>query len=212
MRVSPAAANHSTSAMFTVVSSGCQVGSRPAVVQTQTVALNRLSELFKRLGATGAKILSVTPAGEDLPPVAASAPAPEAKPVTQAPTPKKKAHADVPVNTYKPKNPFIGTVTDNYSLLKEGAIGRVQLTFDLSAADPSSNTWKARASASFPKEDAKGGPTRCVCTPSPAPATVTWVTTPCRSAFANWSTRTKPASRFTASAPPISAIWSPAPR
>ena len=56
----------------------------PAVVQTQNVALNRLSELFKRLGSTGAKILSVTPVGEDLHPVAiaASAPAPEAKPVT----------------------------------------------------------------------------------------------------------------------------------
>ena len=122
-----------------MVSSGCQAGSRPVVVQTQTVALNRLSELFKRLGATGAKILSVTPAGEDLPSVAlaASAPAPAKKPVTQAPTPKKKAHADVPVNTYKPKNPFLGTVTDNYSLLKDGAIGRVQhITFDLSAADP----------------------------------------------------------------------------
>ena len=51
---------------------------------------------------------------------------------------EEEAHADVPVNTYKPKNfSSLGTVTDNYSLLKDGAIGRVQhITFDLSAADP----------------------------------------------------------------------------
>ena len=164
MRVSPATTNHSTSTLFTVVSSGCQVGSMPAVVQTQTVALNRLSELFKRLGSAGAKILSVTPVGEDLHPVAiaASAPAPEAKPkpVTQAPTPTKKAHADVPVNTYKPKNPFLGTVANNYSLLKDGAIGRVQhITFDLSAADPELNYLEGQSIGIIPEgEDAKGKP------------------------------------------------------
>ena len=45
----------------------------------------------------------------------------------------KKPHEDVPVNTYKPKAPFTGTVTENYSALKEGAIGKVQhITFDIS--------------------------------------------------------------------------------
>tara|TARA_Y100001968_G_scaffold161721_1_gene147905 strand:- start:1473 stop:2624 length:1152 start_codon:yes stop_codon:yes gene_type:complete len=49
----------------------------------------------------------------------------------------KKPHADVPINTYKPKSPFIGTVQENYSVLKEGAIGKVQhITFDLSTGDP----------------------------------------------------------------------------
>ena len=44
----------------------------------------------------------------------------------------KKKHADVPVNIYRPKTPYEGTVVDNYSLLKEGAIGRVNhITFDL---------------------------------------------------------------------------------
>ena len=44
----------------------------------------------------------------------------------------KKKHADVPVNIYRPKTPFEGTVIENYSLLKEGAIGRVNhITFDL---------------------------------------------------------------------------------
>jgi len=44
----------------------------------------------------------------------------------------KKKHADVPVNIYRPKTPYEGTVIENYSLLKEGAIGRVNhITFDL---------------------------------------------------------------------------------
>jgi predicted NBD/HSP70 family sugar kinase len=47
------------------------------------------------------------------------------------------SHADVPVNLYKPKDPFIGTVLDNYSLVAEGAIGRVNhITFDLAGGDP----------------------------------------------------------------------------
>ena len=56
--------------------------------------------------------------------------------IDQKPLNKMK-HADVPVNTYRPKTPFIGTVKENYSLLKEGAIGRVNhITFDLSGGDP----------------------------------------------------------------------------
>ena len=38
--------------------------------------------------------------------------------IDQKPLNKMK-HADVPVNTYRPKTPFVGTVTENYSLLKE---------------------------------------------------------------------------------------------
>ena len=51
--------------------------------------------------------------------------------------PMKKKHADVPVNIYRPKTPYEGTVIENYSLLKEGAIGRVNhITFDLKDSDP----------------------------------------------------------------------------
>ena len=62
----------------------------------------------------------------------------ESPPRPEQPSPppkvvKKPAHPNVPVNTYKPKAPFEGTVTENYSLLKDGAIGRVHhITFDLS--------------------------------------------------------------------------------
>ena len=56
MRVSNAATEHCNEALFTVVARGPQVGAKPSVVQTYTVAMNQFSALFKRLGATGAKI------------------------------------------------------------------------------------------------------------------------------------------------------------
>ena len=164
MRVSIAGAGQSDSTLFTVIASGRQVGSRPSVIETYRVGFNQLSALFKRLGATGANILAVTPAGEGAP-TPPSTPATE--PVASAPaskpaaTPaKKKPHANVPVNTYKPKTPFVGTVTENYSLLKDGAIGRVQhITFDLSGGDPQLEYVEGQSIGIIPDgEDAKGKP------------------------------------------------------
>ena len=108
MRVSNAVTEHCNEALFTVVASGPQVGSLPSVVRTYTVAMNQFSALFKRLGATGAKIVSVNCAGEERPaaPVA-STPAPAKQPAKKpakktvtSSAPKKKPHADVPVNIY----------------------------------------------------------------------------------------------------------------
>jgi ferredoxin--NADP+ reductase len=168
MRVSNAVTEHCNEALFTVVASGPQVGSNPSVVQTYTVAMNQFSALFKRLGATGAKIVSVNGADEERPaaPVASTpAPAkqPAKKPAKKAVTssaPKKKPHADVPVNTYKPKTPFMGTVTENYSLLKDGAIGRVQhITFDLAGGDPQLKYIEGQSIGIIPEgEDANGKP------------------------------------------------------
>ncbi len=74
--------------------------------------------------------------------------------------PKKSAHADVPVNTYKPKTPFIGKVVENYSLLQEGAIGRVNhITFDLSGGEPPLKYVEGQSIGIIPAgEDAKGKP------------------------------------------------------
>lgn len=74
--------------------------------------------------------------------------------------PLKKKHADVPVNIYRPKTPFEGTVTGNYSLLKEGAIGRVNhITFDLKESDPFLNYIEGQSIGIMPEgEDANGKP------------------------------------------------------
>ncbi len=74
--------------------------------------------------------------------------------------PMKKKHADVPVNIYRPKTPFEGTVTGNYSLLKDGAIGRVNhITFDLKESDPFLNYVEGQSIGIMPAgEDANGKP------------------------------------------------------
>ncbi|MDC3203645.1 FAD-binding oxidoreductase [Prochlorococcus sp. AH-716-B04] len=88
----------------------------------------------------------------------------EPKPVAavkaETPKPMKKKHADVPVNIYRPKTPFEGTVTGNYSLLKEGAIGRVNhITFDLKESDPFLNYVEGQSIGIMPVgEDANGKP------------------------------------------------------
>ncbi len=76
------------------------------------------------------------------------------------PQPRKKAHSDVPVNTYKPKTPFEGKVLENYSLLKRGAIGRVNhITFDLSGGNPPLKYVEGQSIGIIPAgEDAKGKP------------------------------------------------------
>ena len=72
----------------------------------------------------------------------------------------KKKHSDVPVNIYRPKTPFEGTVKENYSLLKDGAIGRVNhITFDLKDSDPFLNYVEGQSIGIMPAgEDANGKP------------------------------------------------------
>ncbi len=79
---------------------------------------------------------------------------------TEIPKVAKKKHADVPVNIYRPKTPFEGTVIENYSLLKEGAIGRVNhITFDLKDSDPFLNYVEGQSIGIMPAgEDANGKP------------------------------------------------------
>ena len=81
-------------------------------------------------------------------------------PKTEAPKIVKKKHADVPVNIYRPKTPYEGTVIENYSLLKEGAIGRVNhITFDLKDSDPFLNYVEGQSIGIMPAgEDANGKP------------------------------------------------------
>ena len=161
MRVPVATAGGTTSRLFTVVASGVQAGSGASVIRAYQVAMSGLNNLYKRLSASGARILSVSPASEDasLAPVAASS-APASPAVTTAPAPKKKPHANVPVNTYKPKTPFMGTVTENYSLVKDGGIGRVQhITFDLSGGEPQLEYIEGQSIGIIPEgNDANGKP------------------------------------------------------
>jgi ferredoxin--NADP+ reductase len=106
-----------------------------------TVPYSRMNEEMRRIQRLGGTIVSIKPlkSGEipDSPtPIQPKAPVIEAQPVISQPKPEAKKHTDVPVNIYKPKNPFIGKCVENYELVREGGVGIVRhLTFDISAGD-----------------------------------------------------------------------------
>jgi len=165
MRVSTAGSGGSDERMFTVISQGLQSGSQRQSGRSYTVSYSRLSATLRQITAGGGQVLSVTPASEAsaAPSPAKSAPAKAAAPKASSPkasVTKKPDHSSVPVNLYKPKTPFIGTVTENYSLLGEGAIGRVNhITFDLTGGDPHLNYVEGQSIGIIPDgEDAKGKP------------------------------------------------------
>ena len=168
MRVSTATSSCSDSRVFTVVVQGYGLTQQRTAERTISVPFSRLQALMQSITKLGGKVISVTAAASEAPAAAAPAasPAPAAaKKATPAKAPAKPAaaavhHADVPVNLYKPKNPFVGTVTENYSLLADGAIGRVNhITFDLSGGDPHLNYVEGQSIGIIPDgEDANGKP------------------------------------------------------
>ncbi len=145
MRVSSGNTSGSDSRTFTVVIDSLGVGRPRRATRQLTVPFQQLQSLLQSVALSGGRLKIISVDGQPLAAPEAAEPAPvsvgavAADALPAAPSPAKKAavtHADVPVNLYKPKDPFIGTVIDNYSLLVEGAIGRVnQITFDLSGGN-----------------------------------------------------------------------------
>lgn len=136
MRVSTGKATLSDGRMISVLVEGFGVGRQRRAQRLLTVPFAQLQSLMQTIAQQGGRILEVSNGDSVAPAPADAAPAAEAVIPSPAARPAV-SHASVPVNLYKPKDPFIGTVTENYSLLKEGAIGRVNhITFDLSGGDP----------------------------------------------------------------------------
>jgi len=146
MRVSTGNVTTSDGRMFTVVVEALGVGRQRTAQRRFTVPFGQLQSLMQTIALQGGRIVSLSSGGDapsapagDPPAAAAATPVQDtASDKASRPSPAPAvSHANVPVNLYKPKDPFIGTVTDNYSLLQEGAIGRVNhITFDLSGGDP----------------------------------------------------------------------------
>jgi ferredoxin--NADP+ reductase len=166
MRVSTGRSTQSDSRIFTVVVEGMGIGQQRRAERRLTVPFGQLQSTIRTIALQGGRItavLSGQPSAADA--VQASpAPTPAAdKPAARPAAPSKPApvsHADVPVNTYKPKDPFIGTVTENYSLVGEGAIGRVNhITFDLAGGDPQLRYIEGQSIGIIPEgTDANGKP------------------------------------------------------
>ncbi len=103
-----------------------------------TVPYERMNQEMRRITRLGGKIVSIKPLSSSME-TAAMKPSPlqsppsegnqTSKPMTQA----KAKTSDIPVNIYKPKDPYMGKCLENYDLVREGGSGIVQhLTFDLS--------------------------------------------------------------------------------
>jgi ferredoxin--NADP+ reductase len=104
------------------------------------VPYSRMNQEMNRINRLGGKIIKITPMGINTPIQAQSLSSSShsttnPKPMTQAQTKEHKT-LDIPVNTYRPKDPFIGKCLENYELVAEGGSGTVRhLTFDLSGGD-----------------------------------------------------------------------------
>ncbi|MBM5799342.1 MAG: ferredoxin-NADP reductase [Cyanobacteria bacterium K_DeepCast_35m_m2_023] len=159
MRVSTGSVLQSDGRMFNVTITSLGVGRQRRGDRTLRVPLECLQALMQTVALQGGRITAVTPA-QAIAPVGDGAPAAQPKAAPSKPAAVSPSHADVPVNLYKPKDPFIGTVTENYSLLAEGAIGRVNhITFDLSGGEPQLRYIEGQSIGIIPDgEDANGKP------------------------------------------------------
>lgn len=165
MRVSTGRGSQSASRMFNVVVEGYGIGQQREAERVFTVPFSQLQSTYQSIARHGGVITGVfavdsvaAPAQEQAPAAAASS---ESVDTVKRPAVTKAAsHAPVPVNTYKPKSPFIGTVTENYSLVGEGAIGRVNhITFDLAGGDPQLEYVEGQSIGIIPEgTDANGKP------------------------------------------------------
>ena len=167
MHVSTGRANQSDSRMFTVVVEAFGLGLQRQAERRLLVSFSRLQSTVKTIAQQGGRNTAVMgpdsgPAPLALPSPSQPAPAPKAEAKAAPSKPAAVSHADVPVNLYRPKDPFMGTVTENYSLLAEGAIGRVNhITFDLKGGDPQLRYLEGQSIGIIPDgEDANGKPNK----------------------------------------------------
>ncbi len=126
------------------------------------VPYNRMNQEVQRISRLGGKIVSIKPFNADSAAASSSNQSVSTSTMTQsAPAAKKKKPgADVPVNTYRPKTPFVGKCISNDSLLGEGGIGVVQhIKMDLRGGDPMLKYVEGQSIGIIADgEDAKGKP------------------------------------------------------
>ncbi len=105
-----------------------------------SVPYQRMSQEIKKITRLGGQIVSIKQIGINTPlTIKDSQPNTENhQPMieTQVKKEKKEHKTDIPVNLYRPKEPFIGKCLENYELVAEGGSGTVHhLTFDLSGGN-----------------------------------------------------------------------------
>ncbi|MGB5635493.1 MAG: ferredoxin-NADP reductase [Waterburya sp.] len=115
-------------------SSNAKVPIRSSGTTFITVPYSRMNQEMRRINSLGGKVINIKPAGNDIPAQASQPASNNKKSMTQAQS--KPAKPKVPVNIYRPKNPYVGKCTEIYDLVAEGGIGTCRhMTFDLSGGD-----------------------------------------------------------------------------
>ncbi len=100
-----------------------------------TVPYNRMNQEMKRISKMGGKIVSIKSL-EEAASALANANKAETEPKSKSMAQAKAKTTDVPVNIYRPKNPYIGKCLSNEELVREGGVGTVRhLIFDISGGD-----------------------------------------------------------------------------
>lgn len=99
-----------------------------------TVPYNRMNQEMKRITRMGGQIVSVRSGSINT--ATTTNVEVETKPITETKAKKKAKKDDIPVNIYRPKNPYIGKCISNEELVAEGGSGTVRhLKFDISGGD-----------------------------------------------------------------------------
>lgn len=105
-----------------------------------TVPYARMNQEMQRILKMGGKIMRILPADE-AGNLIAGQPTTSTAAAPAVSTPQKIIHpkttdTEIPVNIYRPKEPFSGKCIENYELVAEGGSGTVRhLTFDISGGD-----------------------------------------------------------------------------
>ncbi len=111
-------------------SNGTQAPLRSSGKTLFTVPYDRMGQFMLQIAKAGGKIVNIFPASEEMAVSSAGSSTPEAA------APKAKKDSDIPVNLYRPNQPFVGKCISNEELVREGGEGTVRhLTFDLSGGD-----------------------------------------------------------------------------
>lgn len=96
-----------------------------------TVPYSRMNQEMRRITQLGGKIVNIFPVGDG-----SAIPSPQVQASPAKASAKAKEKTVVPVNTYRPKDPYVGQCLSNDELVREGGIGTCRhLTFDLSAGN-----------------------------------------------------------------------------
>ena len=108
-----------------------------AIRQSGTVFIKvpyaRMNQEMRRIARQGGQIVSIQPLSAYTEEKTTSKKQEDkSKSMTQA----KAKSTEIPVNIYRPKNPYVGKCIENTELVEEGGIGTVRhLTFDISGGD-----------------------------------------------------------------------------